>query len=237
MIWESVKDLTDTVDTDQIQQLEGIIRAVGGVESCNNVRLRKMGPSSIVDARIRVGRNLSVSAASQVAERTRVAVMREMKEVTEVLVHVTPDTRAWTGISEQGTSSPGAAPEDDGIHHLRSHVEVENDVRKALQNVKAIKRVMHVHVDYLWGRVQVRCGIELDDTLRVWQAVEIAREARTEIEVKVPDVSQVDVAIDLNEVCWGQCGLTFGPACATSFKLKRDHQGEDVEDEAPKPKP
>ncbi len=35
---------------------------------------------------------------------------------------------------------------------------------------------------------QVRCGIELDERLRVWQAADVARQAKTEIELKLPEV-------------------------------------------------
>lgn len=71
---------------------------------------------------------------------------------------------------------------------MRSHAEIEKDVRDVLKRIVKIKRVTHVHVDYLGGNVQVRCGIELDERLRVWQAVDIARGAKTEIEVNVSDV-------------------------------------------------
>ncbi len=33
-------------------------------------------------------------------------------------------------------------------------------------------------------------------------------------------VSQANVSIDLGDLCWGQCGMTFGPACATVFRLR-----------------
>ncbi len=40
---------------------------------------------------------------------------------------------------------------------------------------------------------QVRCGIELDERLRVWQAADVARQAKTEIELKLPEVCSLCV--------------------------------------------
>lgn len=94
------------------------------------------------------------------------------------------DCKAWADVVGPDNQYVG-----DGIHKLRSHAEIEGDVREVLERLKKITRVTFVHVDYLGGKVQVRCGIELDENLRVWQAVNIARDAKTEIEVNVTDVS------------------------------------------------
>lgn len=141
--------------------------------------------------------------------------MKEMKEVTEMLVHVSPgtsmktimaaflnahchvlltylffvivmdtDCKAWADVAGPSSQTAG-----EGIHQMRNHAEIENDVKEVLKRLKNVTRITFVHVDYLGGKVQVRCGIELDEQLRVWQAVDIARDAKTEIEVNVSDVS------------------------------------------------
>jgi len=215
MVWQSVADLTDTVEEDVVAELEGIIRGVAGVEECKDVRIRRMGPYSIVDAQITVGKSLSVSAASHIAERARAAVMREMKEVTEMLVHISPENMGWTDVSPGG-----GAGRPREVQDLRTHSQIEADVREVVKKVEQVQRVTHVRVDYLGGAVQVRCGIEVDERLRVWHAADVARNAKSAIEREVHDVSHAAVSIDLDDVCWGACGLTFGPACATSYQIR-----------------
>jgi exonuclease I len=102
------------------------------------------------------------------------------------VITVNTDCKAWADVA-----GPSSQAVEDGIHQLRSHAEIEKDVREVLKRLKNVTRITFVHVDYLGGKVQVRCGIELDEQLRVWQAVDIARDAKTEIEVNVADVSPV----------------------------------------------
>ncbi|EKX47086.1 hypothetical protein GUITHDRAFT_137697 [Guillardia theta CCMP2712] len=81
MVLQSVRELTDANEEDFIEALAETIGAVPGVSRIQAVRHRRMGPYHIVDAQIEVQCELSVSAASQVADSARAAVKREMPEV------------------------------------------------------------------------------------------------------------------------------------------------------------
>ena len=88
MVWESVKDLTDTQDEEVIERLDATIAGVAGVAGVKSVRHRRMGPYQVADAHVLVHQELSVSAASQVIAKCRAAVRAEMPDVTEMMVHV-----------------------------------------------------------------------------------------------------------------------------------------------------
>ena len=157
MVWESVRDLTDSQDEEVLQKLEATIVAVPGVASCKYVRHRRMGPYQVVDAHVLVHQELSVSAASHVVAKCRAAVRIEMPDVTEMMVHVSPsfDTR-FSGRNKAVSvhSSYGKKAELD-FEELRPHGEIEKDVRRVVGTVRDVKWIEHVHVHYIGGEVQV----------------------------------------------------------------------------------
>ena len=217
MVWESVRDLTDSQDEEVLQALEATIGAVPGVSSCKHVRHRRMGPYQVVDAHVLVHQELSVSAASQVVAKCRAAVRAEMPDVTEMMVHVSPALDA----RRSGRSGGAEEEPEQELEGFRAHYEIESDVRKVLGGVRDVKWIEHVHVHYIGGHVQVRCSIVLDDSLLIREANLIAREARLKIESDVADVSAADIHLELEDNCWGQCGQSLGPTCAVAEKLQR----------------
>merc|ERR1719183_2353944 len=142
-----------------------------------------MGPYQVVDAHVIVEREISVSAASHVVAKCRAAVRAEMPEVTEMMVHVTPayDVRGRPHSQENSDYSAGSATELK-LEGLRSHHEIEQDVRTIVGSVSDVKWIEHVHVHYIGGGVQVRCSIVLDDSLLIREANLIARAVRQKIE-------------------------------------------------------
>lgn len=207
MVLESVHDLTDGSEEEFIESVTAVVASVPGVASCQAVRHRRMGPHHIVDATIAVHHDLSVSAASQVADRVRHAVKKDLPQVTEMLIHVSPGLEA-------------EAKKDLHEQH-RSHEDIDRDVRQVLGTIEEIKGIGHVSVYFVNGTIQVRCEIIVDDDLRVFQANRIARWTRKAVEQQVEDVTHVDVHLELDDNCWGECGRAFGPACASGEKMMR----------------
>jgi cation diffusion facilitator family transporter len=158
--WESVRDLTDSQDEEVLQTLETVLSAVPGVSSCKYVRHRRMGPYQVVDAHVVVEREISVSAASHVVAKCRAAVRAEMPEVTEMMVHVTPALHGARGRqpSQSARNSAGSTMDqatEPELEGLRSHREIEQDVRTIVSSVPDVKWIEHVHVHYIGGAVQV----------------------------------------------------------------------------------
>ena len=158
--WESVRDLTDSQDEEVLQTLETVLSAVPGVSSCKYVRHRRMGPYQVVDAHVVVEREISVSAASHVVAKCRAAVRAEMPEVTEMMVHVTPALHGARGRQPSRSASNSAGSTMDQtmepeLEGLRSHREIEQDVRTIVSSVPDVKWIEHVHVHYIGGAVQV----------------------------------------------------------------------------------
>ena len=238
MVWESVKDLTDTQDEEVIERLDATIAGVAGVAGVKSVRHRRMGPYQVADAHVLVHQELSVSAASQVIAKCRAAVRAEMPDVTEMMVHVSaadgygrgrPPDQGW---KDRLAASEHVAEADYRLEGLRSHEDVEEDVRRVVGSNADVKWIEHVSVHYLGGLVQVRCSIVLDDALMIRDANLIARTIRQKIEANIADVNAADIHLELEDNCWGQCGEAVGPACAVAGKMQRSakvlNKGEDV---------
>mmetsp|Transcript_14718 Transcript_14718/g.33797 ORF Transcript_14718/g.33797 Transcript_14718/m.33797 type:complete len:548 (-) Transcript_14718:184-1827(-) len=224
MVVQSVRELTDANEEDFIEALAETIGTVPGVARIQAVRHRRMGPYHIVDAQIEVQCELSVSAASQVADSARAAVKREMPEVTEMIVHISPAYQDNSSVRGGGRK---------GLEFHRPHEEIETDVRRVVATIPDVKGVAHVLVHYIGGRIQVRCEIVLDDQLQIRQANSIARHVRKVIERELPDVSHADIHLELEDHCWGQCGQSLGPACAIAAKAEKLNKPK-AEEEAAK---
>ena len=85
----AVADLTDTQsDPEIIRSIEKALNSVEGVIDTHNIRVRKMGAYLVVDVHMIVPDYLSVSAAHLIADKARYKALQEVKEVSDLMVHV-----------------------------------------------------------------------------------------------------------------------------------------------------
>jgi cation diffusion facilitator family transporter len=87
-------------------QIDGVVRraalGVPGVLELHGLRTRAMGPYVLVDLKIGVDGDMSVTAGHEIAQGVVAAVHRAAPQVREVLVHVNPARRRREGAAGQG---------------------------------------------------------------------------------------------------------------------------------------
>ncbi|MDA1000564.1 MAG: cation diffusion facilitator family transporter [bacterium] len=90
---EALDDLLDAAPTDDVlARIRVAIEDVEGVESIHALRTRRVGSYFFVDVHIQVKAALSVAEGHFIAHQGQDAVLSKVDEVSEVIVHVEPDT-------------------------------------------------------------------------------------------------------------------------------------------------
>jgi len=95
MGWKFVREATDrlmdgAVEESLLRLMKRVVRGVRGVEEVQDLRARYMGPMVLVDVKIGVNQELSLSDAHEVAHRVKDTLMAEVKQVSDAMVHVDP---------------------------------------------------------------------------------------------------------------------------------------------------
>lgn len=90
--WNSVKELVDTaVGPEDLQTIETIVTQVKGVRKIHQLRSRSMGSDVFVDLHILVDPFISVSEGHFIAQHVHRCLLKKMKQIKDVTVHVDPE--------------------------------------------------------------------------------------------------------------------------------------------------
>ena len=88
ILFESVKQLTDTSDDDLSSEVETIAKNVDGVLGIKSLRARTIGSGSLVDLTVQTDSKLSSSAAHSVGERTRWRILEKIPNIMDVSIFI-----------------------------------------------------------------------------------------------------------------------------------------------------
>ena len=187
----AIREITDTaLQREMLHELGAGIRRLPGVVNLHQLRARRMGPRVLVDLHVQVDAATTVSDGHQVAERVRQFVFQEQGGVSEVLVHIDPE------------SDEHLAP---GDQLSRPREEIERDVRQIAQGVEGVRAVTHVMTHFLGRRVALQVEIEVGSELRVREAAAVARSLRERLEA-LRGVHQADIHLELDDLAHQERG-------------------------------
>lgn len=180
---DSLRELTDeAIEVGITERIHQIVKQVDGVQSFHQVRARRMGSETLVDMHVEVDHLMTVSAAHQVAERVRWSILDEIDEVNEVLVHID----AEEDLKEQF------------VRMMRPQRKIEKDIRKALLPIPEVLSVTHIYCHFINQRLTVQVNLEMEPSLRISEAQQIAVNARRLLEA-IPDIDAADIHLELND--------------------------------------
>jgi len=90
--WNSVKELVDTaVEPEMLAKIEGVIQQVDGVKKIHQLRSRLMGGDVLIDVHILVSPQISVSEGHYIAQHVHRKLLKNIKCINDVTVHVDPE--------------------------------------------------------------------------------------------------------------------------------------------------
>ncbi|MEJ2509901.1 MAG: cation diffusion facilitator family transporter [Gammaproteobacteria bacterium] len=138
--WHSLKELVDTgLDPERVEAIRNCILNVDGVRTLHMLRTRRMGQDALVDVHIMVPPKLSVSEGHHIGETVRSRVIREVDEVTDVMVHIDPE--------DDETSPPSLK--------LPLRGELMDRLAPAWADIPAAQHIEKVTLHYLDGKIAV----------------------------------------------------------------------------------
>ncbi|HIL93293.1 MAG TPA: cation transporter, partial [Cycloclasticus sp.] len=92
LVLDASKELVDTaLDADMVERIKRVILQVKGVKALHFLRTRKMGEQALVDVHILVAPMISVSEGHQISETVRLALLENIDNIGEVMVHIDPE--------------------------------------------------------------------------------------------------------------------------------------------------
>ena len=159
LAWHSIQELIDTaMEPEQIEQITTAIQSVDGVQALHMLRTRRMGSNGLVDVHILVNPKISVSEGHRISDTVRAQIIRDVDDVTDVMVHIDPED------DEKAAPSSGLPLRNETLKLLKQRWQ-GLDAEKHLENT-----VLH----YLDGKIHVELSLPLDEISSAAEAQAIA---------------------------------------------------------------
>jgi cation diffusion facilitator family transporter len=168
LIRASVLDLSDAVSGKLVKSVLNVIRETDEVLKCKELRVRRVGDVTYVEAICAVSPYAGIADADSIASRVE-ANLQKLLGKSSVILHLEP---------------------------LDWDVPVELKVREATSRVQGAKGLHNVSVTNVGDELYVTLHIQVDPALPLDKAHEIAASVEKGIEESIPKVRQVTVHLE-----------------------------------------
>ena len=200
-------------------KINNVVGLIPGIKSCNNIRARSIGSSTMVDLVIVVDSEMSASSANQLAEQVRWKIIQSMPFVSEVLVRfaaeevpcplvatlpsfqeietkVTKLLLASPQINAMGVSTELPVVKCDSMDSLNEKLDTE----KKYNCDNPIKKIKKIDVSYTNMRVTAEVLIELQEeccrNMSMHEVEEIAKTAKNLLETNIKELDNARIYLD-----------------------------------------
>jgi cation diffusion facilitator family transporter len=168
VIYTSMLDLSDAVSGKLVQAVLREIKSTDEVLKCKSLRVRRVGEVTYVDAVCAVSPNVGITDADTIAARVEAKLTKLLGKAT-ITIHMEP---------------------------LEWGLPLELQVRNATNRVEGAKGLHNLSVTNVGNGVYVTLHVQVDPSLPLEKAHEIARSVEQGIEKSVPGVRQVTVHLE-----------------------------------------
>jgi cation diffusion facilitator family transporter len=176
-----VHELTDhALEADRVAEIREVIMGVGGVRELHLLRSRMMGGSALIDVHVLVEPHLSVSEGHYISERVRKAVVKQIDEVTDVLVHIDPED------DEKYPPSIKLPPRTEIVQRMQQQWQQAG--------VTVAAAIKEIRLHYLEGKIQVEIFLPLD-LLDRDKGIEEQIKTLAECVTKVEDIAAATILL------------------------------------------
>ncbi|MHB8253032.1 MAG: cation diffusion facilitator family transporter [Acidiferrobacter sp.] len=147
LAWQALRELVDTgLEAEKLERIRRVIMSIDGVRTLHLLRTRRAGGLAFVDVHILVDESVSVSEGHQISEMVRIALMRQVENMADVLVHIDPE-------DDEHAATNARLP-------LRA--EVMERLGRYFAGIEAAKAIESVILHYLGGKLSIEICLPLD---------------------------------------------------------------------------
>ncbi|WP_455375440.1 cation diffusion facilitator family transporter [Kaarinaea lacus] len=161
---QSVRELVDTaLEPETLEAINTSIMDVDGVRELHSLRTRRMGSDGLVDVHVLVNPKLSVSEGHFIGEKVREQLIKQIDDVSDVMVHVDA--------------------EDDEVQHnsqrLPQRRDVINQLKSRWSDIPEAKLIDNIVLHYLDGKIHVELTLPLEKMESQQHAVDVSARLQT----------------------------------------------------------
>jgi len=159
---QSVRELVDTaLEPETVGSINDTIRKVDGVRALHSLRTRRMGGEALVDVHVLVNPKLSVSEGHYIGEKVREEVVKQIDDVTDVMVHIDPEDDEVISQYKDG---------------LPQRLDVINALKSHWQNTPEAEFIDNIVLHYLDGKIHVELTLPLEKMESQQHAATVAKQ-------------------------------------------------------------
>ena len=175
--WQAMRELVDTgLEAEKLERIRRVILSIDGVRTLHLLRTRRAGGRAFVDVHILVDGTISVSEGHQISEMVRVALMRHVSNIADVVVHIDS--------------------EDDEHAATNARLPLRAEILKRLDHyfagIEAARAIDSVVLHYLCGRIAVELHLSLDLAPTAADA-RVLQEQFAQAAARDPQIASVEV--------------------------------------------
>jgi len=168
LVYASSLDLSDAISGKLVRSIMNEIKRTDEVLKVKELRARRVGQVTFVDAVIAVSPYAQVVDADSIASRVETNLANLLGE-SSIMIHVEP---------------------------LEWEIPIELRIRNATRRVEGARGIHNLSVTEVEGLLYVTLHVQVDSTLALDKANQIAETVESAIEASVPNVRQVTVHIE-----------------------------------------
>ncbi|MGQ9550826.1 MAG: cation-efflux pump [Candidatus Bathycorpusculaceae bacterium] len=195
LAWKSAMELSDTVSKETAEKVRKEILRIRGVQSCENLRVRKAGSKTYVEATVQVPNHMSLEEAHVLASRIEENLKKTVGNV-DTTIHIEP--------SEKET----------GAKQL---------VEKLAKEVEGVRETHDVSTIFVGGKLYITLHAYVDPRLSIQEAHKIAEKMENRMREKI-EAENIAVHIEPYDEASKRPGLDENEMRRIVFKLSRDER-------------
>jgi len=168
LVSESGMELSDAISGEVAEKVRKVILSAEGVRRCIDLRVRKAGDKTFVQATIQVPDYLGLEEAHDLTSKIETKIKDAMGNA-EVTIHTEP---------------------------VETEISTEEAIEKSVLETGGVKGVHEIDTAYTGGRLYVTLHIYVDSKLSVEKADDIADAIENKIRKRITDVENVTIHVE-----------------------------------------
>jgi cation diffusion facilitator family transporter len=148
MLYTCFSELVDTAVPEQTtEEMKNVINKIPGVVALHQLRTRSLGGDIFADVHIQVDPRISVSEGHYIGEHVHLSLIKDIKHMRDVTVHVDPE--------DDETNQP--------CEHLPNRPTIESTLQAAWIRLPDHEKINHITIHYHDGHIDVDVLFEHGD--------------------------------------------------------------------------